>query len=51
LLDRGQDRLIDPQVRPHHPPLPHHRDPGRPRTITAADPIPDDVRHALEAIN
>ena len=23
------DRLVDPEVRPHRPPLPHHRDPGR----------------------
>ena len=23
------DRLVNPEVRPHRPPLPHHRDPGR----------------------
>src|SRR5215469_17856965 len=28
--DRDPDRLDDPQVRPHRPPLPHHSDPGRP---------------------
>jgi hypothetical protein len=28
-LDRRPHRLVDPQVRPHHPPLPHHRNPGR----------------------
>jgi hypothetical protein len=27
-----------PQIRQDRPPLPHHPDPGRPRTITAADP-------------
>ena len=28
--DRESDRLDDPQVRRHRPPLPHHSDPGRP---------------------
>jgi hypothetical protein len=31
--------------------LPHHRDPGRPYTITAADPLPGDVRQALDRIH
>ena len=26
-------------------------DPGRPHVITAADPLPDDLRQALEGIN
>jgi hypothetical protein len=29
-LDREPDRLVNPQVHPHQPPPPHHRDPGRP---------------------
>jgi Type II intron maturase/Bacterial sugar transferase len=27
-LDRAPYRLVHPEVRPHHPPLPHHTDPG-----------------------
>jgi Transposase DDE domain len=28
-LDRNHHRLVDQEVRPHRPPLPHHRNPGR----------------------
>ncbi len=28
-LDRNPDRLVNPQIRQDHPPLPHHRNPGR----------------------
>jgi hypothetical protein len=28
-LDRERNRLVDQQVRPHRPPLPHHPDPSR----------------------
>jgi hypothetical protein len=31
--------------------LPHHPHPGRKRIITAADPLPDDNRQAIEATN
>ena len=49
-LDRAPDRLVNPQIRQDRPPLPHHRDPGRrPYFITAADPLPDDLRDALDA--
>ena len=51
-VDRGADRLVHQEIRQDRPPLPHHRDPGRrARSITAADPLPDDLRHALDAIN
>ena len=50
-LGRGTDRLVNPQIREDSPPLPHHPDPARPHTITPADPLPDDLRQALEAIN
>jgi hypothetical protein len=50
-LDRAPDRLVNPQIRQDRPPLPHHRDPGRARPITAADPVPDELRQALEVIN
>ena len=50
-LDRSANRLVDQEVRQDRPPLPHHRDPGRTATITAADPLPDDLRQALDAIN
>lgn len=48
------------QARPVHPvrrhdeerqPLPDHPHPGRPRTITAADPAPDHLRDVLAAIS
>ena len=50
-LDRAPDRLDHPQVRQDSPPLPHGPDPGGPHIITAADPLPDELRQALEAIN
>jgi hypothetical protein len=36
------------QVRPHRPPLPHSRDPGRPRVINTADLLPDDLRSVID---
>lgn len=45
-LARGMDGLVNQRVRPHSTPLTHERDPGRTRTITAAYPLPDDLRRA-----
>jgi len=40
LLDQGHNRLVYPQIRPHLPALPPHRDlHTRPRILTAADPL------------
>jgi hypothetical protein len=50
-LDRDHDRLEHPEIQTHRRPLPHHHHPGRPHTITAADPVPDDLRAALTKIN
>lgn len=33
-------------IRPHRPPLPHHRDPVGTHTITATDRLPDGLHHA-----
>ena len=46
-LDRDHHRLEHQEIRPHRPPLPHHHHPGRPHTITAANPVPDHLRAAL----
>jgi hypothetical protein len=50
-LDRRPHRLVGPQVRPHRPPLPHHRIQVGDHTITAADPLPDDLRSALDHVH
>ena len=48
----ARHRLVDPQVRQDHPPVPHRANPGRrPHVITAADPLPGDLRQAIDAIN
>ncbi|MDX6654945.1 MAG: hypothetical protein QOH18_1923, partial [Solirubrobacterales bacterium] len=33
------------------PPLPHRPDQSRQQILTAADPLPDDLREALATIN
>jgi hypothetical protein len=49
-VDRSANRLVDPEVRPHRPPLPNHRDPGRPARHHGCRPLPDDLRQVLDAI-
>ena len=47
-LDRRPNLLDDQEVRPHRPPLPHPIEiQAGERTITAADPLPDDLHAAL----
>ena len=50
-LDRGANRLVDPEVRQDRPPLPRDQDPGRPAGHHRRRPVPDDLRQALNAIN
>jgi hypothetical protein len=50
-LDRAPDRIVNPQIRQDSPALPNHRIQAVLHTITAADPLPDDFRQALDAIN
>jgi len=49
-LDREPHWMVHPEVRPHRPPLQHHRDSGRPAHSHRRRPLPDDLRQALEAI-
>jgi hypothetical protein len=42
-------QAVYPHVRPHRPPLPHHRDPAGDHVITAADPLPHDLHEASTA--
>jgi len=39
------------QVRPHRPPLPHRPDPRRQQILTAADPLPHDLRDPVGRIH
>jgi hypothetical protein len=50
-LDRSPDGLVDQEVRPHRPPLPDHRDPGRRPHHHRSRPLPDDLRNALDRIH
>jgi hypothetical protein len=47
---RGPPRLVDPQVRAHHTPLPHRQIRAGQHLLTAEDPLPDDLRDALTLI-
>jgi hypothetical protein len=46
-----QGQLVNPEARRHRPPLPHHRDPGRPTHHHRRRPTPDDPRDALDRIH
>ena len=46
-LHRAPNRLEHQEIRPHRPPLPHRQNQGRKPDLTAADPLPDDLRDAL----
>ena len=48
-LDREPYRLVDQEVRPHRPPLPHHRHPGRPAhgPSTKKDVSRLELKHAV----
>jgi hypothetical protein len=58
-LDREHHRLVDPEVRHHHPPLPHHHHPGRRPHHHRRRPHPRrptnrpgcDPRHALNGLS
>ena len=43
----NQHRLVDQEVRPHRPPLPHHAIRAGDQLLTAEDPLPADLRDAL----
>ena len=49
-LHRAPNRLEHQEIRPDHPPLPHVKIKAGTQTLTAADPLPDDLRDALANI-
>jgi hypothetical protein len=49
-LDRRAHWLVDQTIRPHLRPPPRHRIQVGNHTITAADPLPDDIHTTVAAI-
>jgi hypothetical protein len=49
-LDRTPNRLEHQEIRPHRTPLPHRHDPSR-TTLTAAEPVPDDLAEVLAKVD
>jgi hypothetical protein len=49
-LHRDPNRLEHQEIRPHRPPLPHRQIKAGRQILTAADPLPDDLRDALAKI-
>ena len=45
------NRLEHQEIRPHRPPLPHRQIKAGRQILTAADPLPDDLREALAKIS
>jgi hypothetical protein len=43
-VDQDCDRLVDPEVRQDHPPLPHHHQPGRRPRLHRRRPGPSRAR-------
>ena len=49
-LDRTPNRLEHQEIRAHRPPLPHRDIRAGNHTLTAADPLPDDLHDVLATI-
>ena len=49
-LDRDPNRMEHQEIRAHRTPLPHRPNPRRPTILTAADPLPEDLREVIAQI-